>query len=83
MSYRAAENVAVADERDKKSIPQSPFLDSKNRSTTFLNLFGPKIRDSTVTRFKLFMVSSFGISFVFSCSFSSTVKSVEPLHSSL
>ena len=52
ISYRTAETVASASDNDLKSTTSN---------TTFLNLFGPKIKDSTVTRFKLFMVSSFGM----------------------
>jgi hypothetical protein len=60
MSYGTAESVAAANDRDNKSTSRA-YADTKTH-TTFLNIFGPKIRDSTVTRFKLFMVSSFGTS---------------------
>jgi hydroxymethylglutaryl-CoA reductase (NADPH) len=55
MSFKNAESVANAS--NTKSPDSAEY---KSPSTTFLNFFGPKIRDSTVTRFKLFMVSSFG-----------------------
>jgi hypothetical protein len=60
MSYKTAESVAAANDRDNKSTSRA-YSETKPH-TTSLNLFGPKIRDSTVTRFKLFMVSSFGMS---------------------
>ena len=62
ISYTTAESVAAADDRDKNSKPHPSQFDTRGQGSTFLNFFGPKIRDSTVTRFKLFMVSSFGIS---------------------
>jgi hypothetical protein len=55
ISYGTAETVAAAN--DSKA-----GMNASSSSTTFLNLFGPKIKDSTVTGFKLFMVSSFGSS---------------------
>jgi len=58
ISYRTAESIAAANDRADKTW--KPDFDSTGgTSATFLNFFGPKIRDSTVTRFKLFMVSSF------------------------
>jgi len=77
MSYRNAESVAAANDRDTS---QSYI---RSQSTTFLNVFGPKIKDSTVTRFKLFAVSSFGISshrFYADLSF---IESVESLHTAV
>lgn len=77
MSYRNAESVAAANDRE------TSHSHIRSQSTTFLNFFGPKIKDSTVTRFKLFAVSSFGTSFLRFYTDPSFIESYESLHSAI